>query len=114
MGNFSINMSRSTIQSQTGNYVKIGNIVFASVILKISATTTNNDYFTLPSSVPQIDTNKQAFGAWHTFSGNGYGSIQNSNNSNFWFIYNNAEYNVGQKTINDGGKLVLTVVYFTN
>lgn len=114
MGNFSINMPRSTIQSQTGNYVKIGNVVFASVTLKISATTTNNDYFTLSSSMPPMDTNKQAFGAWHTFSGNGYGSIQNSNNSNCWFIYNNAEYNVGQKTINDGGKLVLTIVYFTN
>ena len=112
-GNFSLIFPRSTVQTLSGSYVKIGSVVFANVRVKVTATTVNNDYVNLPSNVPAMDTSKGCFGSWRTNQANGYGTIQNSGTSSIWFIYNNAEYNVGQKAIDSDGTLQIELVYFT-
>ena len=88
-------------------------MVFASVRVQVTATDTGNDYVNLPSTVPAMDALKGCFGSWRTEEYNGYGTIQNSGTSSIWFIYNNQEFNVGQKAIDGGGTLQIELVYFT-
>ena len=112
-GDFSLTFPRSTVQRVSGSYVKIGSIVFANLLVNVTATTAGNDYVNLPSSVPAMNVTKGCFGSWRTESYDGYGNLQNSGTSSIWFIYNNQEYNVGQKAIDGGGSLQLELVYFT-
>ena len=112
-GSFSLNFLRSTVQTVSGSYVKIGSVVFANVRVNVTATTAGNDYVNLPSNVPAMDALKGCFGSWRTEEYNGYGTIQNSGTNSIWFIYNNEEYNVGQKAINGGGSLQIELMYFT-
>lgn len=112
-GNFSLYFPRSTVQTLSGSYVKIGGVVFANVRVNVTATTSGNDYVNLPSNVPAMDALKGCFGSWQTEEYNGYGTIQNSGTTSIWFIYNNQEFNVGQKAINGGGTLQIELIYFT-
>ena len=112
-GSFSLNFPRSTVQTLSGSYVKIGGVVFANVRVQVTATTSGNDYVNLPSNVPAMNALKGCFGSWRTDESNGYGTIQNSGTSSIWFIYNNQEFNAGQKAIDGGGILQIELMYFT-
>ena len=112
-GAFYLSFPRSTAHLVDGSYVKIGSIVFATTRVKITNSLNANDYVNIPASMPAMNETKGCFGSWRTEAYNGYGTIQNSGTSSIWFIYNNQEFNVGQKAIEGGGDLQIELIYFT-
>lgn len=112
-GAFYLSFPRSTANSVDGSYVKIGSVVFATTRVKITNSLNANDYVNIPASMPTMDVTKGCFGSWRTEAYNGYGTLQNSGTTSIWFIYNNQEFNVGQKAIEGGGDLQIELIYFT-
>lgn len=119
-GSASLNMTRTTIDTQTGSWYRIGKIVFAEVGLTVSATQSSNDYCYIDDGMPAMDVLKGLVsGEWtcNIYSGILGHSQKDSTSSRtpLWFYAQDtgAEFNIGQLALDRNAAIQVRFAYFT-